>query len=352
MPRSHMRRHLLLTFCLAAGLLFFAAQSWSRLTTPTYMADIQDLANRAPLVFRGHVVAATVISPNSDPHQGIVVSVATIQVDRWYRGSGATQVSLRFAYPPFWAQGHNCIDFQPGEFWLVFAKTFATEAPGPFEMIDDCEGALPVSPLRGPNLQNSDWPQQMEADFTAGLIDPDPVNRISSIHRLGGLKLPSSRNALHRMIENGDEFESKWAVYAALRTGDISVLPNVHRLLCHGDSDLPELAIAEELKQIADPDAVNDLIAILRDSAGELTRDRALIALGENLKDRRAVPSLAAHLSDTDPYSRYNALNGMKNLTAEPSCSLPEGWTEADISPQISRCTIWWEQIGKFRDWN
>ena len=50
-----------------------------------------------------------------------------------------------------------------------------------------------------------------------------------SIQRLGGLKLPSSRGA---------------AVYAALRTGDVSVLPRVKQLLAVGDRQLPESAIA------------------------------------------------------------------------------------------------------------
>ena len=65
-----------------------------------------------------------------------------------------------------------------------------------------------------------------------------------SIQRLGGLKLPSSRGALHAVIENGNDTESKWAVYAALRTGDVSVLARVIQLLAVGDRQLPESAIA------------------------------------------------------------------------------------------------------------
>jgi hypothetical protein len=311
------------------------------------MADVRALADRAPLVFRGRVVAVTPITPSSDPHTR-VVSLATFQVDRWYRGNVPTEVSLRFAYPNFWSNGHDCIDFQPGGFWLVFAK----ETRGQLEIIDDCEGALTISPLRGPNLYSSSWSQQMEADFLAGLDDLDPQARLASIQRLGGLKLPSSRDALNRIIQSGDELESKWAVYAALRTGDISILPRVDRLLARGDANLPESAIALELQKVADPGAVTGLIEILRDSSGEITRECVLIALGENLKDRRAVPSLAAHLSDRDLGSRYNALNGLKNLTAEQSCTLPEGWQEADVPPQVSSCSLWWDQVGRFRDWN
>jgi len=45
-----------------------------------------------------------------------------------------------------------------------------------------------------------------------------------------------------------------------------------------------------------------------------LTRIGVLIALGEKLKDPRAVPSLEDHLSDSDPYVRYAALDGLKNI--------------------------------------
>jgi hypothetical protein len=129
-------------------------------------------------------------------------------------------------------------------------------------------------------------------------IDGEP--RIYSPLPLGGLKLPSSRDAFHGVIENGNDGESKWAVYATLRTGDVSVLPRVMRLLATGDRELPELAIAMQLQYVTDTGAVPDLIAILESAPSELTRTRVLIALGQTLKDPRAVPSLAAHLSDSD----------------------------------------------------
>jgi hypothetical protein len=116
-----------------------------------------------------------------------------------------------------------------------------------------------------------------------------------SIQRLGGLKLPSSRGALHAVIENGNDTESKWAVYAALRTGDVSVLPRVKQLLAVGDRQLPESAIASQLRFVSDPLAVPDLITILQSAPGELTRECVLTALGEELKDTRTVPTLAVH---------------------------------------------------------
>jgi hypothetical protein len=108
---------------------------------------------------------------------------------------------------------------------------------GRLELIDDCEGALTISPLLGLDVGTEDWLAQMEVDFLAGLNDHDSAARLSSNQRLGGLKLPSSRDALHGVIENGNAGESKWAVYAALRTGDVSVLPRVRQLLATRDRD-------------------------------------------------------------------------------------------------------------------
>lgn len=170
----------------------------------------------------------------------------------------------------------------------------------------------------------------MEVDFLAGLDDKDAEARLASIQRLGGLKLLSSRDALRGVIENGDEAESKWALYAALRTGDVTVLPKVPRLLVTGDRQLPERAIASELQNVSDPVAIPDLIAILESAPGELTRTRVLIALGEKLKDPRVVASLAAHLEDPDQFARYDALAGFKNITHEDACTPPRGWTELE----------------------
>jgi hypothetical protein len=312
------------------------------------MADVRDLAEKAPIVFRGHVVRVS--SAGEQPRDTYVQnSIATIEVDRLYRGKTDGETSLHFVYggSPSGINGHDCIDFQPNTYWLVFAA----EKSGRLELFDDCEGALAISPLLGPDLRGAGWLAQMEADFLAGLDDNDSAARTLSIQRLGGLKLPSSRSALHRVIDTGDKDESKWALYAALRTGDVSVLPRVKELLAVGDHGWPERAISLELENVADTAAVPDLIAILESAPGEVTRSRILIALGERLKDSRAVPSLAKHLSDPDRYARYDALDGLKNITHESACTLPPDWQERDVEPQILKCRTWWEQVGRLRSW-
>lgn len=191
----------------------------------------------------------------------------------------------------------------------------------------------------------------MEGDFIAGLDDSSSDARLASIQRLGGLKLASSRPALHRLIEQGRAEDSKWAIYAALRTGDVTVPQTVKQLLANGDDDHPERAIASELRNTTEASAVPDLIAILDASPGELTKRAVLTALGENLKDPRSVPSLAAHLSDPNHYVQYNALVGLRNITHEGACTLPTVWKEYDVEPKILECKSWWEQEGKFRNW-
>jgi hypothetical protein len=346
MWKSKIHRVCLYIVLASVALLLFKVQAWARLTLPPSMADVRQLAERAPLVFRGRVLTVTPTIINSEPGAR-VASIAKIQVDRWYRGKGTTEASLRFAYGGYAIDGHDCIDFRPEEYWVVFA----VERNGQLEMVDDCEGALTISPLLSPDLANAEWLAQMEADFLAGLNDDSSPARLASIQRLGGLKLPSSRDALHRVIEKGDEAESKWAVYAALRTGDATVLPRVKRLLANGDGALPESAIALELQKVTDPSAVLDLLGILESAPGQVTRTCVLIALGEKLRDPQAVPSLAVHLSDSDHYGRYDALDGLKNITHEEACTLPPGWREQDVEPQVARCKIWWDEVGKFRDW-
>jgi HEAT repeat protein len=346
MPKQILHRLFFTLLFASSSLLVVTMQS--RLMQPASMVDIRYWAEKAPLVFRAHVLTVTPASTNADPAT-LVPSIAQIQIDRWYRGTGPAQASLRFSYSPgnVGLMGHDCIDFQPETYWLVFA----IGNDGQLEMIDDCEGALTISSRLGPDLHATDWPSQMEADFLAGLNDPDSAARLASIQRLGGLKLSSSRDALHRVIEQGDPTESKWAVYAALRTGDVSVLPRVKQLLANGVRELPQSAIVLELQHVNDPAALPDLVSILNSATDDLTRGCVLAALSEHFNDPRAVPTLAAHLSDSDSAARYNALNGLKNITREEACTLPHDWTEQDVQPQISRCKLWWDQTGQLQHW-
>jgi len=313
---------------------------------PPSTADVRALADQAPHVFRGQVMTVTP-SSTTDRHFSIP-SVATIRVDRWYRGEDAPIVSLSFTTPSaFGINGHNCIDFHPDDHWIVFAVKKGQH----LEMIDDCIGALAISPLLGPNLKSADWTVQMEADFMAGLADRNSGLRLLSIQRLGGLKLPSSRDPLHRVIADRDELESKWAVYAALRTGDVTVLPAARRLLAAGEKSVPENEIALELRNVSDPDAAEELVAILNSAAGEITRQSALSALSENLRDPKTAPVMAELLSDESAYIRYDAMYGLSNITHEDACTLPSGWSEQDIEPQLERCRIWWQQTGRLKAW-
>jgi hypothetical protein len=338
------RRASIAILLLSCSVFFFTPTYWARLILPPFMVDIRELAEKAPVIFRGHVLA--VIPPPSD--NPATISLATIQVERWYRGHGPAQQTLQFTYNRIVSDGHNCIDFQPETYWVIFAHAES----GKLQLSDDCTGALTTSRLLGRNLKTGDWLAQMEADFLAGLRDPDSEARIASTQRLGGLKLPSSRAALHGVIEKGSDVESKWAVYAALRGGDISVLPRVKRLLATGDNEFPERAIALQLESVTDPRAVLDLIAILEIVPSEFTRNCILNVLGEKLKDPRAVPTLAAHLSDPDRSSRYYSLHGLSYITHEDACASPRGGKNESLESHVSRCKLWWERSGKFQDWS
>jgi hypothetical protein len=219
----------------------------SRLPVPSEIADVRDLAERAPLVFRGQVGGITVLGFSGEG--GSLSGTAIIRVDRQYKGRVPAEVNIHFAYDPMQARnGHDCIKFTPGGYWLLFA----TRNNAGIELADDCQGALPVSAQLGSQVRDFLWLPQMEADFLAGLRDPDRENRLISLQRLGGLKMPTSRAALHRVIEGPDPTEAKWAIYAALRTGDATVLSKAKILLENHPQGTPECWIALALKDLSD----------------------------------------------------------------------------------------------------
>jgi hypothetical protein len=130
----------------------------------------------AKVIFSGQVIA---VAPLGDEFSE---AVARFQVARLYQGASALS-ELKFSRMRF--SGHNCIDFEPGTNWIVFA----TEDAGHLTLVDDCYGALPVSHQLAPLLDNASSTAQMEADFAAGLSDSDSEGRIYSIQRLGKFRI-------------------------------------------------------------------------------------------------------------------------------------------------------------------
>jgi hypothetical protein len=102
---------------LVSSLFCLLPNSWPRLMLPPSMADVRELAEKSPLVFRGHILTVTPLTFNSETGAGNLYS-AKIQIDRWYRGKGATEQTLQFAYGSFASNGHDCIDFRPETYWL------------------------------------------------------------------------------------------------------------------------------------------------------------------------------------------------------------------------------------------
>jgi hypothetical protein len=180
---STIRQTLFFIVLTTSVLSFSTVRLWARLMSPPSRADVRDLAEKAPIVFRGRV--AQIISHAYLPDSFGVNSLATIHVDRLYRGAVTKNPTIQFLYnrAPLGLQDHNCIDFEPDTYWLLFTVM----RPRRLELLDDCEGALAISPFLGSHLKGSNWPAQIEADFLAGLNDSAAANRIVSIQRLGGL---------------------------------------------------------------------------------------------------------------------------------------------------------------------
>jgi hypothetical protein len=295
-----MRRHFAasILICIATTVRLSA-----RIPAPPGFEDVRSLAENSPLVFRGQV--GDLKLTRNEPKEG----VAVIGVDRWYRGSQpASSVKVHFVHPAVTMNGHDCIDFTMGSYWIVFAKPGHGEI---FELSDDCVGALAVSSLLGPEISTG-FLSQMEGDFAAGLNDSGSMARIASIQRLAGLRKISSTEALHRVIASGTEEESKWAIFAALKTGDASVLPLAVPILLnlhHQEAKQirepngfvytqtspypqPEGEMALAISDLRAPEAIPTLTKLANESSDDLVRSCARRALLEIIKDS------GAHKSD------------------------------------------------------
>lgn len=349
---------IVLGVCLAGmAACFIAAPLWSRLMIDQSMVDVRDQAEKAPLVFRGHVL--TVRPDPSEKGTAMWIDgkpfntnfVATFEVDRIYRGTPPSGAVVHFSFGAQGLDGHDCIDFRPGQNWLVFA----VKQNGLLKLLDDCTGALGISSRLAPKARPLGWLAQMEADFIAGLEDSDLQSRIFSIQRLGGLELASSRPALHEVIEKRKGLEANWAVYAALRSGDVTVLPMAKDLLESGDTPMPNRDIAYELRNVKDPSAVPDLLEIVEKTPSDYARLEALVALVDNLKDPRVVPILGARLSSGDRQIRYLSLEGLNAIANATACNTTPRANENDqaaLDRETASCKAWWEREGKYRSWN
>ena len=313
----------------------------ARIPVPPGDEDVRGLAQHAPLVFRGQVVQLSLAKAESENKEG----TAAIAVDRWYRGGGrrhSSRVQLHFVYSPVgFFDGHNCVNLVVDSHWIFFARAGNASV---LELFHDCEGALAVSSLFA-TQQSGDVLSQIEADFRAGLSDTDSEARLASIQRLAGLGLPASREALRGFISHGTDIESRWALFGLLKTGDgsaVSLAAPVLLSLHHREFEpypQPEGAMALAIEKLRDPAAVPQLIEILNGAPEELVRGCASQALME-IKDPRALHSLADHLSDPSQYVRYNSLIGIGYITHAPPCTVTD---PKDAEKAESLCGNWWE---------
>jgi hypothetical protein len=293
-------------------LLLHPRTASARIPVLPAQVSIPALVSPASAIFRG-----VVSNVNMSSAPVMTNAIANFSVDRWYKGSGSSHLQISFSYNWNWpANGHYCIDFKPGTYWIVFAT-----GDGLLKLVDDCDGALAVSRRlasesckKGSNIFTC-----MVADFAAGLDDDEPNARITSIQRLGNLKSRATLPLLHSYIQSSSGKEYEWAVYAALRVGDREVLTKVEELLQRLPSQtLPEELMPLEIMSITDPAAVSDLLAILAgDPRGHFG---AIVALGK-IGDPKAVPAIAPHLSDPDEYVRYQALEADVTPTFRPNRS-------------------------------
>jgi HEAT repeat protein len=237
-----------------------------------------------------------------------------------------------------------------------------------------------MSPLLAPDSGGT-WFERLQRDLIAGLNDTNPSARLANIARLGALKMLSSAEPLRRFISKGTQLESSWALYAALRSGDLSVLSRVESVVIGvseptnnsgapnpesrrdaapanhpGVYGVPGL-IALELEHLRDPVAVPALVRILQSAKTDLVRNCASQAL-EEIQDPRSVPALAEALDDSSPYVRYDALTALSHLAHSSQCTPSVNEAEdselvrqSQLARQVAQCKTWWTTTGRSLSW-
>jgi hypothetical protein len=215
----------------------------SRIESPPSTVDLTRFVSEAPIIFRGVVLNVSVTEGRQLP----LAAVAQLRVQRWYRGEGGSEARVYYQ-TGFRIPGHDCIGLKPGGHWLIFAA----QQNGRLKFIDDCYAAVAVSPEMAPTHDPLNVFAQIGADFAAGLGDSEKAGRIVSLQRLGGLRTALSLPAIHRVIDHGNLEEKDWATYAALRSGDTTVLSRVREMFARADSDVPRYYLAWELGQLRD----------------------------------------------------------------------------------------------------
>jgi hypothetical protein len=346
--------------------LLVTSQCFARVPAPEGTEDLVELARPADVVFHASVIdiRPDVHRPTSDGY------IARLHVNRVYKGQLPPELNLAYNWPGF-MMGHGCIDLTRSTSWLIFGKI----AAGSMVLFShDCEGGLPVSSILAADAPGT-WTERLQRDLIAGLDDNAPDVRLANIARLGGLKLRSSAVALHRVIEIGSETERKWAIYACLRSGDLSVLPAVEKLVIaipdhagpsivpvpteidaapqlvepvlRGGFPHPDASIAWELQNLRSPNIVPMLIRVLRAARWANVRGEALLAL-EKIKDPRSAPAVDAALADPDPFIRFNALVTMRLLTNASQCHEPPPEAgDAALTMKAAECQRWWNENGE-----
>ena len=348
----------------------------ARLRGPEGTEDIRHLAEHASVIFHAQVLSIESVK-KKDSISGetiLEVNIANLAVDRWYKGGrGKETIRLKYTYPGF-GSGDDCIDLNRSSSWLIFAKL---TDDGAYEFSDNCEGGLPVSAIVAPATKG-DWVHQLQQDLIAGLQDADSDLRLANIARLGALKLRSSGNALHEFVENGNELEARWAIYASLRSGDPSVFARVESMLIENDSLsippqterpievllltdstalLPDSAapqcsmeglkihIQYEIGNLRNPEAIPMLAQIARSATENNVRSVAYSAI-RWINGLRSLAALIDLLDDRDPKLRTEAFDAIRHIITVPECQQDERDEES-----IQTCKSWWEHEGHLVEW-
>lgn len=333
-------------------LVVCAATAFGYPGRPTGYDDIPKLVVISTLVCKGDVLDAPKPMFSETPVR--MTATATVRMDRCFKGEAPANVGVLFdGFIPL--PGGPLFILTKGDYDLFFLKPKGDK----YIVVDEVDGALPISRQMGPKPEDSDPLLQLELDLKAGLHDRNPERVLDSIRMLGNMKHLRSNAELRGLLESADLPEKTYVWEALLKLKDYSVLPAVARFIS-AQREAPRVIVLPrdrlffmegnlvgQIGRLRDP----SVLPYLRQFASSPKWNLRWVALQalRAISDPRSAPVFLKALNDENSENGFIAMMSLIELAGGG----PIDW--APTLPQFAllqssyatKCREWWQEVGR-----
>ena len=320
-------------------------------------ANVRRQLTEAELVCKGEVVEAPVpkyITGELPRGTGLAI----VRADRCFKGTPMSQITIavdEFLPSGGFGGGARLLVPKVGEYGLFFL----TGNGAPYKPITKGEAYLPDSRLMPSSSVKSEPTRDLEADFLAGLGDPDEDIRLSAMWYLGSLEqlTPPAVARLREIASTGSELQQLFAWAALLSAHQYSVLPEAasvldkqrrsrEYVLPRDRVELMRLRVQGLICAISDPVVVPYMRRLSR-SSDPRTREDAIQSL-RGQRDLGSAPIFLRAMHDKEGDIGFIAMHSLFELagTGPGWDYIPSPDDFRTGSWAADRVTDWWDSTG------